>query len=103
MSTKRKWTADEKLAILKESEQHGVTATIRKHGIYSQTLYGWKEKYDLEGQAGLSQAYKRVNPELKKLQLENQRLKEIVAEKELELRIKDDLLKKTTLRSKKNA
>jgi putative transposase len=102
MSTKRKWTVEEKLAILKESEAQGVTVTIRKHGIYAQTLYGWKEKYALEGASGLNQAYKRVDPELKKLQLENQRLKQIVAEKELELRIKDDLLKKTNVRTKKS-
>jgi transposase-like protein len=102
MSTKRKWSAEEKLAILKEAELNGITVTIRKHGIYSQTLYGWKEKFELEGAPGLEQAWKRTNPELKKLQLENQRLKQLVAEKELVIQIKNDLLKKTAARTKKD-
>jgi hypothetical protein len=33
MRTKRTWTAVEELAILKEAEQHGITATIRKANI----------------------------------------------------------------------
>jgi transposase-like protein len=103
MRTKRTWTAAEKLAILKEAELQGITVTIRKHGIYAQTLYGWKQKYELEGSDGLNHPWKRVNPELKRLQVENQRLKQIVAEKELVIQIKDDLLKKTTARTRKDA
>src|SRR5450631_1477565 len=95
--TKRKWTAEEKLAIIKEADLNGITVTIRKHGIYAQTLYGWKEKYALEGKNGLTQPWRRTNPELKKLQVENQRLKQLVAEKELVIQIKDDLLKKTSV------
>ena len=102
MSKKRKWSAEEKLAIIKESENHGVVSTIRKHGIYAQTLYGWKQKYDLEGIQGLEHPYKRTNPEFKKLQMENLQLKQILADKELMLKIKDDLLKKTIARSKKS-
>ncbi len=33
-----------KLLILKESELIGITATIRKHQIYSNTFYGREEK-----------------------------------------------------------
>lgn len=102
MSTKRKWTPEQKLAILKEAELEGITQVIRKHGIYSQTLYGWKQKYDLEGLEGLSHPYKRIDPELRKLQVENLQLKQILAEKELVIRIKEDLLKKSLARSKKN-
>lgn len=100
MKKQRTWTAQQKLSIIKEAEQNGVTATIRKHEIYSNTFYGWKEKYELEGFEGLESNRQRMDPEVKKLRLENQRLKQILADKELELSIKADLLKKTTRSSR---
>lgn len=100
MQKKRTWTAEQKLAIVKEAEQHGVTATIRKHQIYGNTLYQWREKYLVGGEEGLRQMYRRTDPEVKRLEDENRRLKELVAEKELMLRIKEDLLKKTLARPK---
>ncbi|MBK9270317.1 MAG: transposase [Saprospiraceae bacterium] len=98
MSKYRKWSIEEKLSILKEAEKEGVTPTIRKYGIYYATYYSWKEKLNLEGVEGLKVRYKRVDPEIKALQLENQRLKQIIAEKELNLQIKEELLKKTNQR-----
>ncbi|MFN8279956.1 MAG: transposase [Saprospiraceae bacterium] len=100
MAKYRKWTVEEKLAILKEAEQLGVTPTIRKHGIFYATYYNWKEKLNLEGTEGLRISHKRVDPELKALQIENQRLKQIIAEKELALQIKEELLKKTSQQRK---
>jgi len=100
MKKQRTWTAQQKLSIINEAEQNGVTATIRKHEIYSNTFYGWKEKYELEGIKGLESNRQRIDPEVKKLRLENQRLKQILAEKELELSIKADLLKKTNRSSR---
>lgn len=100
MKTKRIWTVEQKLAILKEAEQEGVTATIRKHQMYGNTLYQWREKYSSGGEQGLSETYKRTDPHVKRLEEENRRLKELLAEKELGLRIKDDLLKKTLARRK---
>lgn len=99
MSTRRKWTAEEKLSILKEAEEFGVTVTIRKHGVYSKTLYEWKERYERQGLPGLQPVrQQRVDPQIKQLEAENRRLKQLLAEKELALQIKDDLLKKTALR-----
>jgi len=45
---------------------------------------------------------KRVteDPELRRLRQENQQLKEVVAEKELIIRVKDALLKKSTSRGR---
>ena len=103
MRKRRTWTVEQKLAILKEAETEGVTATIRKHQIYANTLYEWRQRFELNGEKGLAIAYERVDPELKRLQEENLRLKELVAEKELVIRIKDDLLKKTAARGMINA
>ncbi|MFD3002449.1 transposase [Pontibacter toksunensis] len=95
---RRHWSADEKLSILSEAEKEGITATIRKHGIYSNTFYQWKEKYGTGGKEALSSKHYKVDPEVKRLQKENQQLKQLLAEKELALRIKEELLKKSTVR-----
>jgi len=99
MKKYRTWTAQQKLSIIQEAEQNGITATIRKYQIYANTIYKWREKFDTVGISGLETRRQRVDPELQKLRLENQRLKQILAEKELELSIKGDLLKKTTRNS----
>ena len=52
MKKRRTWTAEQKLSILKEAEQHGVTATIRKHSLYANTYYQWKQNYECEGVEG---------------------------------------------------
>lgn len=92
---KRTWTVEEKLSILKESEEIGVTQTCRKHGIYASLLYNWKEKFDQNGFEGLKPQYVKRNERLvTQLSRENNRLKKILAEKELELQMKSELLKK---------
>ena len=45
MSKRRKWTQTEKLSILKEAEQQGVTSTVRKHGVHLTTFYGWSKQW----------------------------------------------------------
>ena len=94
MKKRRTWTAEQKLSILKEAEQHGVTATIRKHSLYANTYYQWKQNYECEGIEGLKNHRRRIEPELRKLQKENQRLKQLLADKELAISIQADLLKK---------
>jgi putative transposase len=99
---KRKFTKEEKLAILEESRLHGVKATLEKHGIYSATFYSWRQKYESMGEAGLSHGMTPVQlKEIKRLEKENSLLKEIIAEKELESRLKDELLKKKFALSRK--
>ena len=98
--SRRKWPIADKLAVIKEAEQEGVTVTLRKHGIHYGTYYHWKQKHDLDGERGLASSGTHTDPEIKRLQLENLRLKQIIADKELALMVKDELLKKTLQRSK---
>jgi putative transposase len=44
---------------------------------------------------GLRPHYKTVDPEVKRLQRENERLKKIIAKQALEIDFKDELLKKS--------
>jgi len=92
---KRKFTVDQKLAILKEASENGVTVTLEKHGIFPATYYQWKKKLDTMGVEGFNHG---MTPEqlkrIRELEKENQFLKEIIIQKELEGKIKDELLKK---------
>ena len=94
-TTKRTWSIEEKVSILKDIEKTGVVEGCRKHGIYASTYYDWKTKYDEKGADGLVPRYGRKEAgEMKKVRQENERLKKLLAEKELELSIKSELLKK---------
>lgn len=92
---KRSFTKEQKLAILKEACANGVTATLEKHGIYPATYYSWRKKYDTMGEAGFRHGMTPAHiKEIKRLEKENEMLKTILAEKELEGRLKDEALKK---------
>ena len=95
MSMAKKYTEAEKLSILKEAEIHGVTKTLAKYNLYQATYYYWRKKYRELGKDGLKHgANKERLKEVKELRKENELLKQIIAEKELESKLKDELLKK---------
>lgn len=94
--TRIKRSKFEKERILLDIQSLGVVAGCRKHGISAPTYYEWLDKYNSKGLDGLddqrlSGADKK---ELAQLRKENRLLKQMLAEKELEARLKDDLLKK---------
>ena len=91
-----KKTLLEKVKLIEESKSLGILETARKHSLHYQTLKNWVDSYALYGKDGLDRKTVKVDPELKRLYLENEQLKLILAEKELELRIKNDMLKKTS-------
>lgn len=94
MKNKKRKSTQEKLAIIKEGENNGWVETARKHDISYPTLQTWRLRFESGGETALSVKQDISSGELKKLMRENQKLKELVAEKELEIRIKDELLKK---------
>ncbi|MCW3093098.1 MAG: transposase [Ferruginibacter sp.] len=96
MGKRTRKSPQEKQRILEESKTLGLVETARKYEISYQALKNWQGIYAISGLEGLAAGAVKVSPELKRLQLENQRLKELVADKELELKIKNELLKKTS-------
>ncbi len=102
---KRTFTKEQKLSILKEAAEQGVTKTLEKHGIYPATFYSWKEKLSSMGEEGLDYGMTKAHlKRIRELEKENRLLKELVAEKELEGKLKDELIKKKyALRKKKNS
>lgn len=89
----RKFTPEERLAIIQECEREGHSVTCRKYDLSPSLVQGWKKKYLSKGVDGLKPAYKKTDPELKVLQEENDRLKRIVAKQALEIEFKTELLK----------
>ncbi len=95
MNKKRTFSKEEKLAILKEASENGVKSTLEKHGLYAATYYSWRRKFNEMGVEGLNHGMTKAHlKRIRQLEKENSKLKEIVAEKELEGRMKDELLKK---------
>jgi len=95
MTNKRKFSKEEKLHILKEAEEKGVKATLSKHGIYPATYYSWKSKYEEMGELGFRHGMTPAHiKEIKRLEKENALLKQLLAEKEIEGHLKDEMIKK---------
>lgn len=91
----KKFSKEEKLAILSEAKTLGVQATLTKYELYPATFYYWKKKLNFHGEEGLNHAkHRNYESEIKILSKENEVLKTLLAEKELESRMKDELLKK---------
>ena len=92
---KKKFTQKEKLQILREAKQNGVKITLEKYDLYPATYYYWKKKYVISGASGLDHGNGKASlARIKKLEKENEALKILLGEKELESKLKDELLKK---------
>lgn len=91
---KRK-TKAEKLKILKEAGLQGVRETLEKYGVYPATYYSWKRKFEQMGEEGFAHGMTKARlQKISELEQEVDLLKQLLAEKELESKLKDELLKK---------
>ena len=95
MTERRRWKVEEKLAIIKEiMENNKVVGTCRKYSVDPGMYYKWKESYNTFGLDGLKPHYRRMEPGVRKLMKENEKLKKLLAEKELENALLSESLKK---------
>ena len=97
---RRKFTAEDRLSILKEVEREGRANTLRKYNIAPSLYDRWRKKYLNDGLKGLKDSHKHIDPEVHALQEENDRLKRIIAKQALELEVKSELLKKTSFQTR---
>ncbi|MHB1812916.1 MAG: helix-turn-helix domain-containing protein [Thermoplasmataceae archaeon] len=76
MTERRRWKAEEKLTIIKESKGNDrVVETCRKYSLGPDMCYKWKESYETFGLDGLESHYIRMEPGVEKHMKENEKLK----------------------------
>ena len=82
---RKRFTEEQIIGVLREAEAGAkVAELLRKHGISEATFYNWRAKY---GGMTVSEA-----KHLKELELENARLKRLLADAELDKAALKDLL-----------
>lgn len=95
MTERRRWKAEEKLALINEIKEKGqVVETCRKYGADPTMFYRWKEIFDTYGVEGLRSRTRHSDPSVRKLKKENERLKKMLAERELEVEMLQEAYKK---------
>ncbi|PKG44269.1 transposase [Psychroflexus sp. MES1-P1E] len=90
----KKWTLEQKLEILSVSEEIRIVEVRRKYSLSTGTFYSWKNKFELKGAAGLKVTYATNSKELKESQEENRVLRKLLSDREIELEVQRELLKK---------
>ena len=99
--TKRSFTPEQRLSLIQEAEREGYMETCRKYNLSPTLLSRWKKKFQEKGAKGLESEYRRIDPEVRALEQENERLKRIIARQALELEVKTEMLKKTPIQPKR--
>lgn len=98
---RRTFTPEDRYSLVQEALRDGASDVCRKYNLSSSLLRKWKQKYLHNGKEGLKDSYPRVDPHLRALEEENERLKRIIAKQALELEVKSELLKKTPIGPRK--
>jgi putative transposase len=83
---KKRFTEEQIVAILREADVSSVAEVARGHGVSEPTIYGWRRKF-----GGMEQPEVR---RLRELEKENARLKRLLAERDVEIDVIKDFLKK---------
>jgi transposase-like protein len=76
---KTRFTEEQMVTILREADEKPVPELAKKHGISSQTIYGWRKHYGTLEPADVKR--------LRQLEQENGRLKKLVADRDLEIAV----------------
>ena len=79
---------------MKGGERQGQAETIRNYNIAPSLYARRKNKYLKEGVSGLKEKYHMIDTVVLELELENERLRRIIARQAMEIEVKSELLKK---------
>ena len=83
---KSRFSEEQMVRMVRESDVTGVPATAKKHAVSEQTLYLWRKKFGTLEASDVKR--------LKELESENGRLKKLVAERDLELDVMKEINRK---------
>jgi len=81
---KGRFTEEQMVTILREADQQPIVEVAKKHRVSDQTIYAWRKRFGTLEPADVKR--------LRQLELENGRLKKMVADRDLEI----DVLKEIT-------
>lgn len=76
---RKRFTAQQKLAILREWEASGNGVEVaERHGVHPMTLYRWRKRLETGAAEFLKGTRPRVDPRMRELEQENQKLRDTV-------------------------
>jgi putative transposase len=83
---KSRFTDEQMVGIIREADRDPITDVAKRHGVSEQTIYTWRKRF---GELR-SEDVRR----LRQLELENARLKKLVAERDLEIEVMKEVAAK---------
>jgi putative transposase len=99
---RRSFKLEEKLRIIREADELGVTKVLDKYHLAYSVLFRWKSKLEVLKNLTLDQVNNPSQEELKLLLEENIRLKKIIAEQALQIEIDREYMKTNQAYKNKN-
>ena len=83
---KVRFTDEQVVGIIREADRDAIAEVAKRHGVSEQTIYTWRKRF-----GGLQSNDVR---RLKQLEVENARLKKLVAERDLEIEVMKEVAAK---------
>lgn len=74
-----RFSEEQMVKILREADMRPIAEVAKKHGVSDQTIYGWRKRFGTLEAADVKR--------LRQLELENGRLKKLLAERDLDIEL----------------